>query len=250
MVKGQETEQRVLALASLVTLGAAAVLAREPFVVRALPAAASAAFATWGLAHPGAGGAIAVMAAAVTLSAMTGVFWLLVMPLAILAFFIATRLLRALGDGLPSRGRVPLWETALCGAVTPVALLAWLMFLHPDVSDLVAAVPHIARGWLFAGAAGFALFNALFEELIWRGVFQSRLAALFGSPLAIVLQAVSFGVAHAHGFPRGVVGVALVTIWALMLGTLRVRAAGLLAPVLAHVVADATIACVLILRAR
>jgi membrane protease YdiL (CAAX protease family) len=101
-----------------------------------------------------------------------------------------------------------------------------------------------------AGAAAFALFNALFEELIWRGVFQSRLTALFGSPLAIVLQAVSFGVAHAHGFPRGVVGVALVTVWALMLGALRARAAGLLAPLLAHVVADATIACVLVLRAR
>jgi hypothetical protein len=55
---------------------------------------------------------------------------------------------------------------------------------------------------------------------------------------------------HVHGFPRGVSGVVLAGAWGGMLGKLRQRAGGLLAPVLAHIVADATIASIIILMAR
>ena len=63
----------------------------------------------------------------------------------------------------------------------------------------------------------------------WRGILQDRLVPLFG------LQ-------HAWGFPRGPVGVVLAGGWAVMLGLLRRHSGGLLSPILAHVVADATIA--------
>jgi uncharacterized protein len=65
-----------------------------------------------------------------------------------------------------------------------------------------------------------------------------------------VLQAGSFGLQHAHGFPRGVIGVALAGSWAVMLGVLRHRSRGLFAPTLAHVVADATIAVLVLTIVR
>ncbi|MBN9166016.1 MAG: CPBP family intramembrane metalloprotease [Myxococcales bacterium] len=76
----------------------------------------------------------------------------------------------------------------------------------------------------------------------WRGILQDRLVPLFGVGGAIVLQAASFGLQHAWGFPRGPVGVVLAGGWAVMLGLLRRHSGGLLSPILAHVVADATIA--------
>ena len=66
--------------------------------------------------------------------------------------------------------------------------------------------------------------------------------ATVGSPGQHLSQALSFGVQRLHGFPRRPMGVLLATAWALMLGFLRDRSQGLWAPFLAHVVADATIA--------
>ncbi len=78
----------------------------------------------------------------------------------------------------------------------------------------------------------------------WRGVFQMSLRALFGSYAASVMQRLSFGVQHANGFPRGIVGVCLAFLWGLLQGLLRDRSGGLLAPIIAHIVADASIAII------
>lgn len=107
-------------------------------------------------------------------------------------------------------------------------------------------IPDAAASLLLLGAILFALFNALCEEWIWRGVFQDRFERLFPAPVAVLLQAASLGAAHAHGFPRGLLGVCLAGGWAVLLGLLRRRAGGLLAPVMAHVVADATIAAIVL----
>ncbi len=82
--------------------------------------------------------------------------------------------------------------------------------------------------------------------MIWRGVLQPALADAGGVAFAVVIQAASFGLHHAHGFPRGPIGVGLVFVWALMLGALRHRSRGVLAPLLAHLVADAVIAGIVI----
>jgi uncharacterized protein len=81
-------------------------------------------------------------------------------------------------------------------------------------------------------------------------VIQSRLTALLPERDAIFVQALSFGAQHVHGFPRGAAGVVLASVWAIGLGMLRRRAGGLLAPILAHIVADATIAVIVIFWAR
>jgi hypothetical protein len=147
-----------------------------------------------------------------------------------------------------SWGSVPLLPTLLTAAVTPGALVGWYLAVRPDLADVVETYLAVsAPAWLILlGAAGFALVNAALEEAVWRGILQPELAERFGPGLAVGLQATSFGAAHAWGFPRGVAGVALVTAWGVLLGLLRARSRGLLAPWLAHVAADAVIAAIVL----
>ena len=161
--------------------------------------------------------------------------------------FLAARAWPALGSVREAFGRPALGETFLCAAVTPLALVGWVMLLHPDFSDLTSSLPKLDRHVLVLGAIAFSISNASGEEWIWRGIIQSRLTALFPPYFAVGVQALSFGIAHAHGFPRGLVGMTLAGFWALMLGALRRHSSGLLAPVAAHIVADTTIAIIVIL---
>jgi membrane protease YdiL (CAAX protease family) len=96
------------------------------------------------------------------------------------------------------------------------------------------------------GIVLLAMANAAFEEVVWRGVIMQSLESAFGrGAFVCVLQAVGFGVWHFRGFPSGVVGSVLAGIFALMMGILRMRGRGMLAPFIAHVCADATI-CALV----
>jgi uncharacterized protein len=106
-------------------------------------------------------------------------------------------------------------------------------------------VPDMPLAVLVVGGLLFVVANAALEELIYRGVFQDGLERLMGPGAAIAIQAASFGILHAHGVPRGPAGAVLAGVWAVMLGMLRRRAGGLLAPFLAHAVADATIAVII-----
>jgi uncharacterized protein len=173
--------------------------------------------------------------------------WQLSMAMALALFVAGSR-----GQTVPqavawTRGRIPLLATLVVGGVTPVALVTWLLVMQPDLGDVLEGyVPNVSFALLMVGALGFVIVNATFEEVIWRGVLQHDLDATFGHRVAIVLQAASFGLQHAHGVPRGVIGVIMVFAWGLMLGWLRQRSEGMLAPVLAHVVADATIAVIVL----
>jgi membrane protease YdiL (CAAX protease family) len=68
--------------------------------------------------------------------------------------------------------------------------------------------------------------------------------------VAIVLQALSFGALHFGGFPSGLAGMSLATIYGLMLGALAYRCKGLLAPCAAHVLADSVIFAIVLERSR
>jgi len=241
--------QRVAAVGSLAVLAVAAVVSpHSALAVRAIPAAAALVWAAAALLHPGPGAAIAVLVAALTSMTAAGMVWQVAMPSAIAVLFFASRACPSLGTVRESAGRAALGATFVCAAVTPFALLGWLALLHPDVSDLTRGLPRLDRRVLVLGGIAFALLNATCEEWIWRGIIQRRLTAIFPAYLAVSAQALSFGIMHAHGFPRGRVGVMLASSWALMLGALRRHSSGLLAPTAAHVVADATIATILILR--
>lgn len=203
-------------------------------------------------AHPAAF-SVTVLCASMAVASCAGVSlrlpWQATMMIALSLFALAGR---AWGALRPSRawrslGRVPVVWTAIVAGLTPVALSIWMVLFKPDLRDVLEQyVPPVPLSLLVIGGVIFAFVNAGLEELIWRGVMQDRLEAVFGPQHAIVLQALSFGFQHAWGVPRGVAGVLLAGVWALMLGMLRRHAGGLLAPFIAHVVADATIAVIVL----
>ena len=56
-----------------------------------------------------------------------------------------------------------------------------------------------------------------------------------------MMQGVIFGIVHAQGFPNGVMGIVMASIYGIMVGWLRHLSRGMLWPVVAHIFADATI---------
>jgi membrane protease YdiL (CAAX protease family) len=154
------------------------------------------------------------------------------------------------GQGWLRRGRFDLamlgWS-AVVVAVSSGALLAWYYSLHPDVSDLGRMMPRWDLPYLLLAGLAFALLNAAMEEVIWRGVMMTAVADAFGSlSIALVVQTMSFGMAHLHGFPRGWLGAGMAATYGLMLGLLRIYSGGMLAPFVAHVFADLTIFLILV----
>jgi membrane protease YdiL (CAAX protease family) len=134
-------------------------------------------------------------------------------------------------------------------ATSSVGLIVWHQLTSADLSDISRDfIPDVAPWLLIIGALGFSMVNAMVEEVAYRGVMMHALDAAFGvGVVALVLQAVPFGIMHmTGGFPRGYVGVALATVYGLMMGLIRRRSQGMLAPWLAHVLTDAAIAAIVL----
>jgi membrane protease YdiL (CAAX protease family) len=91
------------------------------------------------------------------------------------------------------------------------------------------------------------MINAAVEEGAYRGVVLQALDASLGRKVpALVGQAVAFGALHLQGFPRGWLGVGLACGYGWLMGDLRMRAGGLLASWLVHVLTDIVIVGVVI----
>jgi uncharacterized protein len=235
---------RAVALAALAALAAQAMVGTWPVSI----AAVGVALVGWRFAAPAAR-SLATLAACLVLAMRLGIPWQLAMAAALVGFAMVVRALPAIAPSPTWRagGRIPVLPTALVAGVTPFALTAWLLLARPDLRDVLRAyVPDLPLPLLIGGAVVFACANATLEELVWRGLVQDRLEPLFGVRAAILLQAASFGLQHANGVPRGAVGMLLAGSWAVLLGILRRRAGGLRAPIVAHVVADATIAVLIL----
>ena len=99
--------------------------------------------------------------------------------------------------------------------------------------------------WMVAGIILplFAVLNAFSEEVAYRGILQEALQRnLTNTHLVLVLQSSAFAALHyAAGFPNGILGFLMAFSWGLMLGYLRQRSRGLLAPWLVHLAADLVI---------
>jgi membrane protease YdiL (CAAX protease family) len=174
----------------------AAVLLGLTFVlVRAAPAARS----------------LAVLTVLFCLALTTRLLWQIVMLLVLLSFWGIGRRwpdLAATPDAY-RKGSVPFGATLAIGMITPGALLLWWRWAEPDLGDVISAyVPPVSWPLLVVGGLGFAFLNATLEELLFRGLLQDRLGALWGpGARTVVVQAVVFGICHAHGVPRGGWGV-------------------------------------------
>jgi len=130
---------------------------------------------------------------------------------------------------------------ALISFTAALALILWVRLLEPDLSSFKAMLPLWPPAALVGAAIFFSLVNAVLEEFIWRGVLQRWLLLVASPALAVALQALSFGIFHFTGFPGGLVGMGLATLYGAMLGALALRSGGLLAPIVAHIGADLVI---------
>lgn len=148
------------------------------------------------------------------------------------------------------RGRIDR-VSALLTAVTIVVAAGALILWAENTADLGAGLA-MARGLaqyptpLVLGVVVplFALLNAFAEEVVYRGVYQEALARVISHTwLVVPLQAAAFAALHfAAGFPNGVLGYLMVFVWGTVLGYLRWRTRGMLAPWMVHVGADLVIA--------
>ncbi len=131
--------------------------------------------------------------------------------------------------------------------ISGAALVAWTVLTNPDLERHLALVPDLPL-WVYPLlAVAFAVVNAAMEEVIFRGVMMEALDSALGDGYwSIGTQAVSFAALHyLAGFPSGVLGFFMVLVYGVMLGVIRRRSKGLLAPWVAHVTTDIAIFSIL-----
>ena len=138
-------------------------------------------------------------------------------------------------------------SVAAVSVISGTALVIWYHALNPDLAVQLKNMPDMPV-WLFpfAGMA-FAVSNAAMEEFAFRGVVMQSLDSTFGPGfVSIAVQAWLFGAMHfLQGFPKGGWGLAMTVVYGIMLGWIRRRSRGMLAPWAAHVCADLVIFAVL-----
>lgn len=180
--------------------------------------------------------------------------WPLSFVLPLVVFFVlarfwgearqATGWLRA---GVIDRGTLALMIPIIL--ISSGALIAWFVFLDPDVSDILATLPKADPVPFFAVAFVFSVLNAAWEELLLKGVMWEGLSRIFRRGLWInLVQSVFFGLIHYHGFPRGALGVVMAAVYGLLIGFIREQSKGMLAPIVTHTFADITICALLYFR--
>jgi membrane protease YdiL (CAAX protease family) len=126
------------------------------------------------------------------------------------------------------------------------SLLAWVFLFRPDLSDLARMVPPGGPIMLLLIGIVFSVCNAIWEEFILKGIAWNSLEKVFRRSWAVNSgQAAFFGAMHIGGFPRGGIGVLMAVIYGFVLGIIRKESHGLLAPIVTHIFADATIFLIL-----
>lgn len=176
--------------------------------------------------------------------------WTLLLPLAVYGAAVLSlpSLRRNMVWFRPGSLGKGVWRWMLAFIVmSAAALVGWYVWLKPDLSVQFAQMPAMPAWLLPLAGLGFALLNAAMEEVVFRGVLMGGLDGTLGrSVLSLVLQALVFGCFHyLKGFPNGVWGVLMTFAYGLMLGWLKNRSKGLLAPVITHTFADLTIFAIL-----
>ena len=128
------------------------------------------------------------------------------------------------------------------------ALVIWASLTKRDLTVFGNALPDCSLPVLILAGFGFALSNAVVEELLGRGILWNGFEKVFPSvTMTVLLQAAVFSIWHYNGFPGGIHGVIMVFLWSVVLGILRFRSRGLAAPVIAHFFSDAVIFTILVI---
>lgn len=169
-------------------------------------------------------------------------YWLLPLSLyAIVAFLIPP-----LRQNLPllavgRLGALPTVATLTLAAATAGVLLTYQQMARPNLTVLANRLPATMLGSVLLAGVVFSVANAVWEELVFRGVLFEATAADWGMVGAIGATTVLFGIGHLNGYPPGPLGAVLAGVFGLTLGLLRWWCGGLRLAVACHVVADAII---------
>ena len=131
--------------------------------------------------------------------------------------------------------------TAAIMLISAASLIAFDAIMRPNVEEYRTFLPVPAVGGMLAAGILFSLLNPVLEEVIFRGILFDAVRSQVGPIATILITAALFGIAHMHGYPPGVIGATLAFLYAIAIGGLRMLTGGLALPILAHVVADATI---------
>ena len=144
-------------------------------------------------------------------------------------------------------GRQQIATTTIVAAISGISLVSWYVIVKPDISDIAGRIAHVHPIALILTGLLFSITNAICEEFVWRGmIFDTVERAFSSSAVVIFVQALSFGMAHLNGFPRGASGIILASIYGCIMGYVRQQSKGLLAPIVAHAFADAVIYSILV----
>ena len=131
---------------------------------------------------------------------------------------------------------------ALLAVVFSAAVLVgWNIICKPDLAPSRANIPEMHLWLTPLAAVAFSVTNAAVEEAIFRGIFLQALDTSIGPGIiSLAIQAVLFGWMHYSevGLPKGLLGVAMASVYGLLLGYVRYRARGMLAVWLAHTGTD------------
>lgn len=146
-----------------------------------------------------------------------------------------------LSRGSWTRGVVGLLAVTVVGSAG--ALIAWTLLGDPQVPGAYMEMARRHRPWVVVPlGCAFVLVNAAVEETLFRGEFLVELAVVWGPAAAVTVQAAAFGLLHLLvGFPSGWLGAVMAGVWGVLLGIMRLRSGGMLAPYIGHVCADAII---------
>lgn len=126
-------------------------------------------------------------------------------------------------------------------------LISFDILTRPDVSAYRHFLPVEKLGGVWGAGVIFAVFNATFEEVVYRGILFDAIRSQLSDRVAIIATAFLFGYAHMQGYPPGTLGAVFAGIYGLCAGWLRSFTGGIGLPIVAHIAADATI-FVLIMR--
>jgi uncharacterized protein len=125
--------------------------------------------------------------------------------------------------------------------VTTGVLILFQNLVSPDLRIYESRLPWTTLGNGVLAGMSFALLNAIFEELVFRGILFDALASQWSTRITIFGTAALFALGHLHGYPPGATGACLAFAYGIILGALRAWTGGLILPVIAHIGADATI---------
>lgn len=132
-------------------------------------------------------------------------------------------------------------------AVSTVALITWDRFMKPDLSLYLSQIQNMPIMLIPFAGMGFALLNAVMEEFTFRGIIMNGTDSAFNLPaVSILSQAGVFGLIHyVAGFPNGIAGVLMTFVYGILLGVIRYKSKGMMAPFVTHFFADLTIFVIL-----